>query len=61
MSASTSKLPNIKLRNRIPLWLEMTLFAVLAVIFGVTYWQYRDAKQLFKTHEEEIQPLSPQR
>jgi hypothetical protein len=51
--------PNFKPRNRIPLWLEMTLLTGLAVMFGVTYWQYRDAKQSFDTHEE-VKQLSPQ-
>jgi hypothetical protein len=52
---------NFKPQNRIPLWLEMTLLTGLAIMFGVTYWQYQDAKQSFKTHEEEIKQLSPQR
>ena len=53
-------MPDFKPRNRFPLLLEVTLLAGLAIIFGVTYWQYRDAKQSFKTHEEEMKQSSPQ-
>jgi hypothetical protein len=43
-------MPSVK---RFPFWLEITLLVGLAIIFGVTYLQYKAAQSDFQVHEHE--------
>lgn len=41
-------------RRRIP-WFEIVILIGLAIIFGVTYWQYKGAQQDLQKHLQETQ------
>ena len=42
-------------RNRFP-WFEIVILVGLALIFGVTYWQYKGAQRDFQKHRDEARP-----
>ena len=47
-------------RRRFPL-LEIVMLIGLALIFGLTYWQYKGAQRDFQKHQQEMQPEPPMR
>jgi hypothetical protein len=44
----------INRRHRFP-WFEIVILIGLAIIFGVTYWQYRGAQNDYRKHLQETQ------
>ena len=45
-------------RRRFP-WFEIVMLIGLAIIFGLTYWQYKGAQHDLQKHLEETQQPPP--
>lgn len=42
------------MKSRVP-WFEIVVLIGLAIIFGVTYWQYKGAERDLQKHDEDLQ------